>query len=453
MDVKVHSLSYLLDERPSLFSRAAYGPKGRERVKSVLLLNKVSLTLPPGSVSVVLGVGKGYRYLLECIALRRQDGQMAGKLQYDGVTRKRDFYRDIAFVNDFGFAHFGSLTVFDYLYFGARLRLSLGVVECRERARQACRSVGLDGALQLHQLGPAELRIASIALEIVGNPTLVIALDPIKGLDAAGALEVMKVLRTIAKRVSMPTTVLYNLPSVSEDMIPLTDHWTVFAGNSIGYACALKDFAPEVKPQLNKVWSDISLLLVAEAARESTDVFDPVDYSAQGDSSCVRALERAFDALDALIEASHAPPEAANSTREPTATLSKKATTKPAGGETEERKSAELVIEHGKFKGGFLPRLSSAGVPSSHSAREGEVYSVTRRLAETGDGAEGLPVRVPKALHWELWILLTRAVKNHARNVSICRNDKHCANVFNHRQFTAFLANSFTLSPPCSLHS
>jgi hypothetical protein len=252
----------------------------------------------------------------------------------------------------------------------------------------------------------------------VGNPTLLIALDPTKGLDAAGALEVMKVLKTIAKRVSMPTTVLYNLPSLSEDMVPLTDHWTVLTGNTIGYACALKDFAPEVKPQLNKVWSDISLLLVAEAAREPSDVFDPVDYSAQSGNACVRALGRTFDALDALIEASQAPPETPPSTKDKTRTPSKK-TTKEDTNDAEERKAADFVIEHGKFKGGFLPRLSSAGVPSSRSVREGDVYSVTRKLAESGDGADSLPVRVPKALYVEVWILLLRAVQNHARNVSI----------------------------------
>ena len=71
-----------------------------------------------------LGEGIGQKRLLECIALRPMDGYMAGNIQYDNALRKGGEFKDIAFVtSDIGaIHHFDSLTVFDYLYYCARLR-------------------------------------------------------------------------------------------------------------------------------------------------------------------------------------------------------------------------------------------------------------------------------------------------------------------------------------------
>lgn len=71
-----------------------------------------------------IGTSIGQKRLLECIALRPMDGYMAGNIQYDSALRKGGAFKDIAFVtSDIGaLHHFDSLTVFDYLYYCARLR-------------------------------------------------------------------------------------------------------------------------------------------------------------------------------------------------------------------------------------------------------------------------------------------------------------------------------------------
>ena len=414
MEVKLQSISYLLEEKPSILVRSSSTVRRREHVKSVVLLDKVSLTLHPGSVNAVLGTGKGCIYFMDIIALRQQEGLLAGKILCDCQVRKTGFYKDIAIVNDIGIAHFGSLTIFDYLYYGARLRVTHGVVECRERARLACRVTRLDGSLQLHQLSKTELRILSIAIEIVGNPTLIVLKDPIEGLDAAGALEVMKVLRTVAKRISMPTTIVYNIPTLSEDMLPLVDHYNIFLGHTLAYTCSLTDFPLSVRPEAAAVWSNISHLLREAKDKEPRDVFESIDTTAEGENESMQAFDRLFDAFDTLITAT-TNTNSSNSNSNTTSTIRAERAKNSINNEEEQK---ELIIEHGKFKPGFYPQFSTTGVAGGQSVSE--FYAVSRKL-ETGDsGNGGLPVRIPLPIYKEVWVLFTRSIQNHYRNVSCC---------------------------------
>jgi ABC-type multidrug transport system ATPase subunit len=126
MEVKVENVSYLI-ERNELITNINKNINNNNngiRQNKELLLQDINLKLEPGSVTVFVGNSIGQKRLLECIALRPMDGYMAGNIQYDSALRKGGAFKDIAFVtSDIGYVnHFHSLSVFDYLYYCARLR-------------------------------------------------------------------------------------------------------------------------------------------------------------------------------------------------------------------------------------------------------------------------------------------------------------------------------------------
>ena len=118
MEIKIDNVSYLVVKRNHLIS------SNNNTNKTELLIQDVNISLEPGSVTAFVGNSVGQKRLLECIALRPMDGYMAGNIQYDSASRKGGSFKDIAFVtSDMGSVHhFNSLSVFDYLYYCARLR-------------------------------------------------------------------------------------------------------------------------------------------------------------------------------------------------------------------------------------------------------------------------------------------------------------------------------------------
>ena len=142
------------------------------------IVDKISLNLKPASVTAIMGLGPGPKSLLKLIALRHKFGIATGKILYDGVERSNDFYKDIAFIHDVGIFDFDGLSVFDYLYYGAKLRIEHSATECRERARQAAKALDLQVATKLGKLTKGELRLLAIATELVANPTLMCIVDP-----------------------------------------------------------------------------------------------------------------------------------------------------------------------------------------------------------------------------------------------------------------------------------
>ncbi len=286
----------------------------------LLLLNNVSFHCKPGTVTVFMGLGMGYKTLLECVALRQLEGLMHGQIEFDGHIRPLPTalaaqvngtsrlsgasYRDICLLYDIGIAHFTSLTVFDHLYYAARLRMTAGDIggpatgstsgnktdptssatpsQCRERARIVARRLGLPSNKTISLLTKAELRILDIASELVSSPSLLCLIDPLEGLDASDKLQVMKILYMIAHPLTAtgpssstgtngdtgsgggssgkafhssdskgsrkfstsvndaatpwtPTTIIYNLTGVDNDMLRYIDNIGIFNGNRLEY--------------------------------------------------------------------------------------------------------------------------------------------------------------------------------------------------------------------------
>ena len=147
-----------------------------------------------------MGSGTGLKYLIECIALRQYQGYCSGKILYQGNARVNGLFKDVAYISDYLDSYFDYLTLFDYVYYGARLRMLQTTFDCRERSRNAIKLLGLDGNQKIKSLSKVELRLLSIAAELVSNPSLIVLKDPLEGLDAKGALTIMSALKLVTKR-------------------------------------------------------------------------------------------------------------------------------------------------------------------------------------------------------------------------------------------------------------
>ncbi|RYH14001.1 hypothetical protein EON65_34350 [archaeon] len=324
--------------------------------EEALLLNEVSMQLKQGGVNVFMGLGIGHKCLIECIALRQREGLMSGKIYYDGVIRKNGIFKDIVLIHDLGVTHFNSLSVFDYLYHGARLRVSHGIIECRERARQAARVVYLEGTKRIGTLSKPELRLLDIAAELVSNPTLICLLDPTEGLDASGKVEVMRVLKNIASRVSMPTTVLYNVSSIENDTIEYVDQLALFSGRALAHVTLVQRFKELSLIGIVNLLAKASLVIL-DSTPTTADSFPYITSSAIHHTAFMKVIDE-MARLESL-------------SLQPTSTL-----------------------------------------PLSSSERRTQFFTANRRTGEAG-----LPVRYRKSLLKEFSILALRSLKFHYNNV------------------------------------
>jgi ABC-type multidrug transport system ATPase subunit len=179
------------------------------------------------------------------------------------------------------------------------------LIECRERARLAAKTCGLDGSIILGSLTKSEIRIFNIAQELVGNPTFICLIDPLEGLDANGKTEVLKVLWTIAKRVGMGTTILFNLHSIDEDCLRFIDNVAIFFHNRLDYLGNLKNLKSLKSPissssttvttnifsKISDLFSQLSLLLI-DLERTKSEQNSVVNYNA-----IINLYETSFKAI------------------------------------------------------------------------------------------------------------------------------------------------------------
>lgn len=111
----------------------ATGGRGSQLRK--LLLDGVSIQFSPGSVTALHGYGGGSSALLSILSAQRQQqyavGQVSGSILYDQSIRSLGAYCDIACCSKIPFDYLFDLTVYDYLFWAARLRVTVSAAECR----------------------------------------------------------------------------------------------------------------------------------------------------------------------------------------------------------------------------------------------------------------------------------------------------------------------------------
>lgn len=267
MEVVVEGASYLMQTKKSILDNPAnlFAPQERK-----LLLNNINLYLKSGSITCFLGTGDGQKRLLELIALKQTSGFMSGNILHDGMIRPNDNYKDIAYVARDSNTYYEGLTVFDYLYFGARLRLTLTQIETREKIREVIKLVGLDGGLKINRLRRGEMVMLAVSLELVNSPTLLILENPIHALEYGEALEVIRGLKRISRRRTHPITVIFIAEGANQDMLRLVDNISIFTSMRMSFCISLFEYnvnssmdVAAVAPAINDLYT-----LIAEASAE-----------------------------------------------------------------------------------------------------------------------------------------------------------------------------------------
>ena len=365
MDIQLDAVSFSEDNPLSV------GVVSTADTREQLLVN-VSLHLLPGSVTAVYGDShRALNALIQTIALRQTKGYLEGCIYYDTLSRDAGLYRDIAYVpsEDDGNYHFDKLRVFETLYFAVRLRTQQSEVECRERARELAKFVGLDGSSFVGKLGTMEKRILSIACEVIGNPVFLCLQFPTNGLDAAGAVAICRILYKFAKR-SPSLTVVYSISPPSAEMLQFTDEFAVLVGSRIVYTGNLlsQSLDSSIQDSYIKCINDISLALLPSSSKSSSTT-TPTQQT--------RRQAQANQLLSTLKEIA-------------STTKGKDCTT-----------SASAVAAMGRS----FPQRGDGG-PLTPRSSNASLQQNQRRILDYP-----LPVRIYKPFVMEVWILISRAWK------------------------------------------
>ncbi len=177
----------------------------KEGNKGVVLLNDISLVIPPRKfVALVGGSGAGKSTLMDALNGLRPAQQ--GVVFYNG----KDYYRHLAaFSAQLGYVPqddiiHRDLTVEHALYYAARLRLPEDFTQkqIRERIDAVLDDVEMKGrrSLLVSKLSGGQRKRVSIALELLANPSVFFLDEPTSGLDPGLDRKMMLLLRKLADK-------------------------------------------------------------------------------------------------------------------------------------------------------------------------------------------------------------------------------------------------------------
>jgi len=172
---------------------------------NVVLLNDLSLTIPPRKfVALVGGSGAGKSTLMD--ALNGLRPAQEGKVLYNG----KDYYRNLAaFSSQLGYVPqddivHRDLTVERALYYAAKLRLpsDFTTAQIKQRIKEVLEDVELTARrkLLIKKLSGGQRKRVSIALELLGNPSVFFLDEPTSGLDPGLDRKMMFLLRKLADK-------------------------------------------------------------------------------------------------------------------------------------------------------------------------------------------------------------------------------------------------------------
>lgn len=174
---------------------------------STPVLHDLSLTLEPGSVTVLTGpTGSGKSTVLETISGLAQhfnSASVTGSIVVGGLDRAATLPREtgtlIGFVGQNPRLGFVGATVREELEWGARLR-GASTTEARETATEVASHFGL-GALvaqQVHTLSAGQATRVAIAAALARGPRILLLDEPFAELDEAATAELVALLSTQA---------------------------------------------------------------------------------------------------------------------------------------------------------------------------------------------------------------------------------------------------------------
>ncbi|KAG0457816.1 hypothetical protein HPP92_022973 [Vanilla planifolia] len=194
------------------------------------LLRGITGAFRPGILTALMGVsGAGKTTLMDVLAGRKTGGYIEGDIRISGYPKNQaTFARISGYCEQFDI-HSPQLTVRESLIFSALLRLSTEVskeekmrfvdevAELVELNNLKDALVGLPG---ISGLSTEQRKRLTVAVELVGNPSIIFMDEPTSGLDARAAAIVM---RTVRNTVDTGRTVVCTIHQPSIDIFESFD--------------------------------------------------------------------------------------------------------------------------------------------------------------------------------------------------------------------------------------
>uniref|UniRef100_A0AC34GEJ4 ABC transporter domain-containing protein n=1 Tax=Panagrolaimus sp. ES5 TaxID=591445 RepID=A0AC34GEJ4_9BILA len=177
-------------------------------------LRRISLKIVHGEVHGIIGAaGSGKSTLLKVVS-NQIEGKLDGKVLLNGQPLTRKIFSSLCEYVDFKTQLLPSLSVEQILHYHARLALNCKADTVNYRVFTLMQQFDLGPIADrtLASLREADRRRLLIAMHLVKDPVLIIIDDPIKGLDALSAFQLMSSLQDYTKRQARMALVTMRCP-------------------------------------------------------------------------------------------------------------------------------------------------------------------------------------------------------------------------------------------------
>ncbi|TFK34870.1 hypothetical protein BDQ12DRAFT_635810 [Crucibulum laeve] len=258
-----------------------------------VILDSVSGRVQPGQMMAILGPsGAGKTTLVELLAGKSKTGLTTGRVFFPSSSASSSPPPRIGFVPQQDVLP-PTLTVYEALLFGARLRLpeSVSDLEKHEKVEELMEKLGISsirdtrigysgnaGGGRTRGISGGEMRRVSIGLELIASPDVLILDEPTSGLDSVSASRVASVLHSIAHDPVNPTPVIASIHQPSS--------------------------------QLYQKFDTILLLAHGRALYSGPGAFAPAEYFATSAPGTVPPYQNGYNVADYLLEVASDPPVA-----------------------------------------------------------------------------------------------------------------------------------------------
>lgn len=269
VEVQVRELAVTVDLSPSAFSIDKYLPRkrrqdGSEAPKRKKILHSVSASMPAGTLTAIIGgSGSGKTTMLNTMAERMTSARLSfgGRTTFNGMGGVNSVRSAYVMQQD---VLLPTLTVRETLRYSADLRLPPPTTEEERRkvVEEVILELGLkecaDTRIGNHQhkgCSGGEKRRTSIGVQLLSNPSVLFLDEPTTGLDATSAFQLVRTLKSLAKKGRTIITTIHQPRSeiwgMFDGLVILTRGSPVFAGRADDCIPWFKKVGMELPPFVN----------------------------------------------------------------------------------------------------------------------------------------------------------------------------------------------------------
>ncbi|KAH9222364.1 ABC transporter-like protein [Leptodontidium sp. 2 PMI_412] len=269
VEIQVQGLAVTVDLAPSAFSIDRYLPRkrrqdGSEAPRSKQILHSVSASMPAGSLTAIIGgSGSGKTTMLNTMAERLTSARLSfgGKTTFNGMGGVNSVRTAYVMQQD---VLLPTLTVRETLRYSADLRLPPPTTEEERRkvVEEVILELGLkecaDTRIGNHQhkgCSGGEKRRTSIGVQLLSNPSVLFLDEPTTGLDATSAFQLVRTLKSLARKGRTIVTTIHQPRSeiwgMFDGLVILTRGSPVFSGKAGDCIPWFKRIGMELPPFVN----------------------------------------------------------------------------------------------------------------------------------------------------------------------------------------------------------